>query len=615
MGGLSPEQVIGLYIDRKKARAPMLDRAREILDHYEGNADVVLPEIDQYEKPAIANMINQGIDQTGIRIASTVPDVTFPALKPGQQTSEKRATKRRSAVLGWWEDNDFDLKLHRRARWLIAYASAPVLLRPDFDRQIPRWELRSPLSTFPPPSGIYDDLTPRDCLFAFDRSFGWVNESYPEHAGAVRAMYAPDAMGRTPVDTKLTLVEYVSGDQYTTLLTGTCAPDRTYDCATVAYGGETRWAILLENVENRSGLCPAVVPGRIGLETSLGQFDGMIGLFQLQAKMMALEVHAVMNSVWPEAWLVARPNEQAEILTVPDGIRGIVGEVKGGDVQYKNVPPGFQTYPTIDRLERSQRLSGGIPAEFGGEAASNIRTGRRGDQVLSAIIDFPILESQRVIARSLKAENVRAIAISKAYFGKQAKSFYVSWRGAKGFVDYVPNDIFETDAHEVHYAHPGADANGLVIGGGQRIQIGTLSKRGFMRMDPMIDDPEEEHDQVIYEGLESSVIAEIQQPGAMPLVDKARVGQLVLQDKSLFEAVLQAQKEAQERQSSTVNPAAPGSPEAMPGLSQPGQGAESGTQGPPPGLENMTQMLGALRLGQRQLPQERLANFGAQLNG
>ena len=130
--------------------------------------------------------------------------------------------------------------------------------------------------------------------------------------------------------------------------------------------------------------------------------------------------------------------------------------------------------------------------------------------------------------------------------------------------------------------------NDLVIGAGQRIGMGTMSKRSFMAIDPMVDDAESEHDAVVAEGLEQALLASIQtqaSQGQIPPADLARIAELVRTDRAeLAKAVQKVQEEAQERQASEV-PA--GSPELMPGIAQPGAGAEaqpagSAEAGPPP---------------------------------
>jgi hypothetical protein len=127
--------------------------------------------------------------------------------------------------------------------------------------------------------------------------------------------------------------------------------------------------------------------------------------------------------------------------------------------------------------------------------------------------------------------------------------------------------------------------------------MGTMSKRSFMTIDPLVDDPEFEHDAVIAEQLEQALLASIQQQaseGIIPPADLARIMELVANDQmELAEAVDKVQKEAQERQATEVDPM---SPEAQPGLALPGMGAEAmpapggGPQQAPP----LAELLGAL---------------------
>ena len=351
----------------------------------------------------------------------------------------------------------------------------------------------------------------------------------------------------------------------------------------------------LERTINRAGICPVVIAGRVNLGEPQGQFDQMLGMYQMQAKLMALEVLAVQKGIFPDSWLVANPGETPQIINTANGLTGEVGIIKGGQLKDSTVNPGFMTNPTIDRLERGQRLTAGIPSEFGGESGSNIRTGRRGEAVLSAVVDFPVQEAQRMIATSLELENKRAIALMKAYAGNKPKSFYVTMKGAKGVVDYTPNKDFETDENRVVFSHPGSDMNNLVIGAGQRIGMGTLSKRSFMQIDPMVDDAEHEHDAVIAENLEQALLASIQtqaSQGAIPPNDLAKIANLVRTNRAeLAEAVEKVQKEAQERQA-TEAPA--GSPETMSGIAQPGAGAEQ-TAAPPAGRPQLRELLGQVR--------------------
>ena len=389
------------------------------------------------------------------------------------------------------------------------------------------------------------------------------------------------------------MIEYVSAEEQ--ILVGTRSPINT-----VSFGQVTEQspfvAVELERVPNPIGECPVVFAQRISLDDSQGQFDGILGMYQMQARLMALEVIAVQKGVFPDTWLIGRQGETPQIVNPADGLTGEVGVVRGGDLRDVQTQPGYMTNPTIDRLERAQRLTAGIPQEFGGESTSNIRTGRRGDAVLSATIDFTVQEAQRIMARSLQEENKLAVKLAKSYAGRRPTSFYVSSKMAKGHVDYVPNKNFDSTENVVSYSHPGSDINELIIGGGQRLGMGTMSKQSFMAIDPLVDDPEKEHDTVIAEQIEQALLLSIQNQaseGIIPPADLARIMDLVKHDKQeLAEAVETVQREAQERQAEIVPPEAP---EAQPGLALPGMGAESMPMEPMmQGEPSMDELIGAL---------------------
>ncbi|MCA1846729.1 MAG: hypothetical protein LC792_26765, partial [Actinobacteria bacterium] len=317
---------------------------------------------------------------------------------------------------------------------------------------------------------------------------------------------------------------------------------------------------------------------------------------------------AVKRAIFADEWLVGRSGETPQVIVEADGMSGIRGEVSGATIQQMNQQPGVMTYPTLDRIERAIRLSAGIPSELTGEAATNVRTARRGAQILSSAIDFAVQEAQEVFEASLEEENIRAIAIDKAYFGKMQKAFYFSWNGTAGRGEYVPDDLWLSDENRVRYSYPGADINALVVSTGQRLGMEVMSRYRAMEIDPMIEDPDLERDRIAGESLERAFMQGLQaqvSQGQIPPDDAAFIVQLVVAKRvPLFEAVLRAQKRAQDRQASQPSvgppgtPAAlpPGSPEAQPGLAVPGQGAEAASiQQPAPGMANLQALMNSLR--------------------
>ncbi len=576
---ISAEEIVALYKSRRENQGPLFKQMRDVQALANGDVIVPLNELDKQAKSSVANLLVQGLDQMSMRVSSTMPVPYFPPLREGQERAKQLAKTRKKAMLSIWDSNKMQGKLRRRARHLLAYSSSPVVIKPDFKTLTPKWHIRNPLQTFASPMEDIDNPVPDNVIFAYGRTFKWLMDTYGYALPGV--MYS-----NTMRDEKFIVLEYVCANEIVVV-------------ATPSEDNETRFtmpAIELDRIPNRTDMPLAVIPQRITLDQPRGQFDGVLGMYYTRARLQALTEIAIERGIFPDEYLVARPGENPQVIQVADGKLGILGVVKGGDIQQLNAQPGYKTDVALDRLERQERLEGAIPAEFGGESATNIRTGRRGENVLSATVDFRVQEAQELFAASLLEEDKIAIGIEKAYWGSAPKSFFMPGRTG-GRSDYVPNKLWESDYHNVAYSASGSDVNNLIIGIGQRLGIGTMSKESAREADPLISDPDLEHDRIVAESMEAALLASIQQQAADPSgpyqpEDLAYLTKLVLvDDVPLYEAVSRTQRRAQERQ---ATPAPVGAPETMPGLAAPGVGAEQPAQGPmgPGGIEGLLAQLG-----------------------
>jgi hypothetical protein len=580
----SLDEIVELYHQRRLAAGPVHEQMRRVRDLANGDVVVPLNELDRNAKTNVANLLVQGLDQMSMRVSSTMPNPYFPPVKEGSENAKKMARMRKKAMLGFWDENRMQMKLRRRARHLLAYSYSPVFLKPDFRTLTPKWEIRNPLDTFAAPMDD-DEVVPENCIFTSRVTASYLLKNYgPLVADQLR-------FGRVDSDSRYTLLEYVCDDSLQLIVLG--AEDNPELTQSERAGLE---AILLEAIPNRTGMPLAVVPKRITLDKPRGQFDGVLGMYYTRARLQALTEIAIERGIFPEEYLVARPGENPEIMQLADGKSGILGVVKGGDIQQLQLNPGYKTDTALDRLERQERLEGAIPAEFGGESATNIRTGRRGEAVLSATVDYRVQEAQEIFANSLLHEDKIAIALEKAYWGDQPKTFFLSGRMTQGQEQYTPNKVWQTDFHYVAYSAAGSDVNNLIIGLGQRLGTGLMSKESAREADPLISDPDFEHDRIIAEGVEDALLASIQQQAANPEgpyqpEDLAYLVKLVVEnDEPLFDAVRKTDERARERQAAAMPM---GAPETMPGLAIPGMGAEApvAASGPPP-LEALLAQLG-----------------------
>jgi hypothetical protein len=388
-------------------------------------------------------------------------------------------------------------------------------------------------------------------------------------------------------------------------------------------GRGTASHIILERIPNRAEICPVVIAGRITLDRLQGQFDQMLGVYQRQAKLDALDMIARFRNVFPDEWIVSTSNSPTSprIVQEADGKQGIRGIVDKGQVQVTHLQPGSTTDDALDRLERAQRLTAGIPAEFGGESPTNVRTARRGSMVMSNAIDMPIQEYQEILADSLEAENRRAVKIMRSYYGNKPSMFFMGGDGKVVRPDYTPNETFETDLSYVKYSMPGSDVNGMVIAIGQRVGTGIMSTQTAREMDPAIEDPIRERDQVEIESLRKSLLMGLETQASQGSLDPSIIARIAAakaqRHVTLEDAVQKIHEEMQQEQAEQANAQPPAQGEVSP-ESQPGLGVSpdnpAGAPAPAPQMgsaSNLSAILSSLRKPAGQSPAEQALTPGA----
>lgn len=596
---MNAEQIAELYGYRKKIMGSDIDRMRTIKDVMEGEIVLPLPELAADEKPATANLAQQGMNQMARRIASVEPTFYFPSLNPENDESNGRAADRHRIVTGWRADNKMKRRLGKRSRYFLAYATAPVVIKPDKRLRIPRWIVKDPLHTYPG-EDVFDDCVPPDCIFESRHSYKALLDQWgvtPEGLNAIRSVSKPSSWDYqndvANYECEFTVLEWIDDREDHLVLLG----ESDESGIPMTTGATAATLLRADNLAERPLV---IVPGSINLDAQLGHFDGIVGMYQTQAALMALTLVAQRRSVWPREWLNANPGETPEVVTTPDPYMGVPGEVRGGRLETQNLDPSFRSLEVMDRLAEAQRQTASLPPEFGGQSGNNIRTGRRGAQVMGASIDFTIAEAQDIFSDSMMEETKVAIAIDKKYFNRK-KVYHIASRGYSGAVEYRPSQVWETDAHVVDYPIAGTDLQNLPIEGGQRVAMGTLSQKGFMQMDPVVKDVDSEIQQIHREGVLTAFLTSIQTLASAPdgpyqPVHLARLDEKLASGKELYEAVTELQAEIQKEQSEQApDPAA-----AQPGLSMPGQGVEQPPTIPEgePSMQNLTGLLGQLGTAQ-----------------
>lgn len=601
---ISPSEVVQLYNERSKFAGVEQQILREITNLYQGDIVVPLPELGANEAPAVPNIARAGIDQIGQRIASGFPEIS---VRPSSMSrrSVARSRERRRAYYSFHEENKTKRKMRRRARYLMGYASAPVRLGVNFETSMPRWDVRSPVGMYAAPSGDPDEMIPSDVIFATRQSVGWVRKHYPEQY--VQLVRGQDVNAGTPVD----VLEYISAhDVWTVVCLRSSNDGSQWDFMNMPQDVHRAGShAALSWYPNRVGVPLVVVPGAITLGPQRSPYHQIKGMYQASAEMDAWARHATAKGINAETWFIGINGQTPVIEQAADALNSIPGIVTDGQMQTVTPPPQFAARTAVGDMERSSRLTAQLPAELGGEAATGVRTGRRSDQLLSAVLDFPIQEAHELFEESIEYENEIAARIDFEYFGDVPKVFSVNFAGEKGDLAYVPRDLWTKGGDgktlavksKVSYFAAGVDAQDRIIAMGQRLGMGTMSQETVMRNDPLVDDVEGERSRIVNEELDRAFLSKIQGLAADPAsvvtaMDLASLKSHVNKGLPLEEAWGKVQAEIEKRVAAEQEAAAQGQAMPGPGVVEPG-GAPVGPAigAPPESVGNLNSLLAGLR--------------------
>lgn len=575
-----------LYGELKRLRDPAHLIMGEMRNQINGDIAVALPEIEKMEKPAVANLIAIGLDQNSMAIASVRPNIIFEAFSNADVQLDK-AEARRKAVNGWWDMNNWQMLTRRRARHLIAYGETVVSLSPIADnkrdkREIPHWKVRNPLSTFPAPNSNPDDMQRDYVIFSAVHPMNWFRQRYP---GKMSTLFSGIP---NPTD-KYEVLEYMDDKEWVLVGFGTQSSVTNSSGGGSAASGSIAVTVL-ERIVNPTGICPVVIAGRITLDKVQGQFQQYLGIERRRATLDALNTIAIFKNIFADEWAVSSSNSSssARIIRRADGKRGIIGIVDKGQLQVVRPPLNQEIGLALDRYESATRQSG-VPAGFGGESPSNVRTGKQYDQVIGSQVDMGLQESQELIAASAEIENYIAINQMLTYYPKKKTAFFFGPDGPKNRMDYVPEEVFDTDLCKVKYPFPGRDVNAAAVRNGQLHGIGEKSLQTMREDDPDIEYPEQEAVRVREEDIDRSFMSGLEQGLAqqtIPIAYVAKIYEKILAGKRPVEAGLEVDNEMKAQQAATQNapaatPEAPAAPEDQPGLAAPPGGAPAAPTGPP----------------------------------
>jgi|TARA_Y100000310_G_scaffold7447_1_gene8128 hypothetical protein len=598
------DEIVGIVRKRQDSQSVLLAKMREVRDRYNGDYVIPLPSMDEEPvlPPLTPMLITENIDAVAQRAASVMPFIGCPAINPSKERgkeSREWANIRRKALAATWYSSKYKVKSRRAYRHLAGYATSLLIVSPDFDNNMPRIDVRDPLNAFPEPRAYEDVDPPRNCGFIYGKSGDWLRAHYPASRTENGGPVARDSIARQDL---WDVVEWIDEEHIVVGIMGMRHDGYFQDSRTHAA------TIELSRVPNRANMSCIVTPGRITLEKVASSVSNVVGMVDLMAKLMALDLLAQEKAIFPDRYIIGRSGQVPMIVggEWKDGREGQVNILLDAESigELRSTPDG-STSQAIDRLERNARISTGTVPQIGGETYGALRTGRGIDALMGAALDPRIQELQEIMEAQLPHINQAIFATYKGYWGAKNYSMFTGYAGDFGQVEFTPDKHFETFDNVVSHSIPGADIQGTTIQLGQLLGMKGISLHTFRTRHPFIDDPELEGRRIDEEALEEAVMAGIQQQalsGQLPIVYVAKIEKFRKKGLDIFEAIQAADEEIREEQAETAPPPGEGqaiAPEQALGLAAGPQGAVA--PGAPPGGEfspgAAQQLVGALRAG------------------
>ena len=570
-------EIVNIVKDLQIQQGPVLNKMKDILDRYDGDWVLPLPDIDKEPNlpPLTPALIADAVDNMAMRAASVRPVNIFPAIDPNKdrgRRSREYADKRRKIIAATYHQSKWNLARRRYYRQLAAYHTCSLVVLPDFQTGLPKIEVRDPLGTYVEPQANEELRQPEYVAFVTRHSAEYLRRVYPQarqenggpiHAHDLREMWD--------------CVEWYDLDQTVFGIIGPVWDDRRMSNERPWI---TPWQQLSPVYPNRLGVCPAVVPHNVSLGRIASRIGSMLGNVDLQARLMALDILAQEKAIWPDMYAIGRSGGMPRIIggVWKDGREGDINLLQDVEsIGQIRSTPDVRTTQIIDRLERNFRTSTGLLPQFGGETYGALRTGRGIDALSGIALDPRIQELHEISEAWLPHLNGAILETYKAYWPDKKFSMYSGWAGDKGMVEFTPQEHIETTENTVSYNLPGADVIQQTQILGSLRGAKAISGRTFRSMHPYIDDPEAEEklvqDEDFDEALRQSILQKLL-TGEMPLVASALIKKYVADGLDIFDAVVKADEEMRARQATQAPEPPPGmaaSPETMPGMAAPPQ--------------------------------------------
>ena len=421
------------------------------------------------------NMLQSGIDRLAQKI-SGIPQVRVDV--PNENESERSkymAEKLERIVTNYDEKQNLNLQLAQAARWLPGYGYVAWVITTKMDKNgyaYPSAELRDPFDTFPGNFG--PDQQPRELAVVRRIPRYKLAQIYPE--------FAEQILNKDEDDTNKggTAPAYPFGT-FDTKTTSDWEDNTSQGVKIIEYydqGGTyvvfPEKSMILDFIPNVLSTPPFVFVKKMSFDQLKGQYDHVIGLMAMMAKINIMSAIAMEDSVFTET------NISGEIES---------GQYRKGRFAVNYLAPGtqvskpqnnipYQLFQQIDRLERQLRMGGGYPVTDDSQSPNSFVTGA-GLSELNSTMSLMINEYREIIRHGIiemDAKRLELDVVLSYQQGLSKKPMAGFFNGAAFSENYQPlKDIggnFTT--RRIYGVMAGFDEPQKIVTGLQLLQAGVI---------------------------------------------------------------------------------------------------------------------------------------------
>jgi len=421
------------------------------------------------------NMLQSGIDRLAQKI-SGIPQVRVDV--PNENESERSkymAEKLERIVTNYDEKQNLNLQLAQAARWLPGYGYVAWVITTKIDKNgypYPSAELRDPFDTFPGNFG--PDQQPRELAVVRRIPRYKLAQIYPEFAEQILNKDEDET------DKGATAPAYPFGT-FDTKTTSDWEDNTSQGVKIIEYydqGGTyvvfPEKSMILDFIPNVLSTPPFVFVKKMSFDQLKGQYDHVIGLMAMMAKINIMSAIAMEDSVFTET------NISGEIES---------GQYRKGRFAVNYLAPGtqvskpqnnipYQLFQQIDRLERQLRMVGGYPVTDDSQSPNSFVTGA-GLSELNSTMSLMINEYREIIRHGIiemDAKRLELDVVLSYQQGLTKKPMAGFFNGAAFSENYQPlKDIggnFTT--RRIYGVMAGFDEPQKIVTGLQLLQAGVI---------------------------------------------------------------------------------------------------------------------------------------------